>query len=259
MTKDRLPADNPTSAIFDLADQMANNYNKIRYLKYYAYVFVGITLIFLIILSIYSLAVGNVALFIILLALIIAGLMLLRLVIFTKNFLEDFDKNFRAIKQVRDIDPLPKVPRGKTPLKRLEAHLINHDPAISREIRLGVEMAKGFRLGNTLWDLAVHRKARTLGPEGHLTLIRYEKGKLKMKQFINLERDLEAFIVGNLLPERVIFLHKAPTNYDGISDDLYSYLTEKSHYILKNGRKHLVKLQLFVETAGRYEIIPLIP
>ena len=222
MMKDRLPADNPTSAIFDLADQMASNYDKIRYLKYYAYVFVGITLLFLIILSIYSLVVGNVALFIILIALIIAGLMLLRLVIFTKNFLEDFDKNFRAIKQVRDIDPLPKVPRGKTPLDRLEAHLKNHDPAISRELRLGVELAKGFRLGTTSWDLAVHRKARTLGPEGHLTLIRYEKGKLKMKQFINLERDLEAFTVGNLLPERVIFLHKAPDNYDGISDDLYS-------------------------------------
>jgi hypothetical protein len=257
--KDRLPADNPTSAIFDLADQMASNYNKIRYLKYYAYVFVGITLTFLIILSIYSLAVGNVALFFILLALIIAGLMLLRLVVFTKNFLEDFDKNFRAIKQVRDIDPLPKVPHGKTPMDRLEVHLKNHDPAISRELKLGVEMAKGFRLGNTSWDLAVHRKARTLGPEGHLTLIRYEKGKLKMKQFINLERDLEAFSVGNLLPERVIFLHKAQANYDGISDDLYSYLTEKSHYILKNGKKYLLKLQLFVETAGRYEIIPLIP
>jgi hypothetical protein len=259
MMKDRLPADNPTSAIFDLAEQMASNYNKIRYLKYYAYAFVGITLIFLIILSIYSLVVGNVALFIILVALIIAGLMLLRLVIFTKNFLEDFDKNFRAINQVREIDPLPKVPHGNTPLDRIEVYLKHHDPAISRELKLGVEMTKEFRLGNTTWDLAVHRKSRTLGPEGHLTLIRYEKGKLKMKHFINLEKDLEAFAPGNLIPERVIILHKAPANYDGISDDLYSYLTEKSHYILKNGKKYLVKLQLFVESAGRYEIIPLIP
>jgi len=259
MIKDRLPADNPTSAIFDLADQMASNYNKIRYLKYYAYVFVGITLIFLIILSIYFLVIGNIAFFIILIALIIAGLMLLRLVIFTKNFLEDFDKNFRAIKQVREIDPLPKVPHGKTPLDRLEIYLKHHDPAISRELKLGVEMIKNFKLGTTTWDLAVHRKARTLGPQGHLTLIKYEKAKLKMKQFINLEKDLESFAVGNHLPERVIILHNAPDNYDGISDDLYSYLTEKSHYILKNGRKYLVKLQLFVESSGRYEIIPLIP
>ncbi|WP_455392299.1 hypothetical protein [[Eubacterium] cellulosolvens] len=259
MIKDRLPADNPTSAIFDLADQMSNNFNKIRYLKYYAYVFVGITLIFLIILSLYFLAIGYIAVFIILLALIISGFMLLRLIIFTKNFLEDFDKNFRAIKQVREIDPLPKIPHGRTPLERLEAYLKNHDPAIARELRLGVEMTKDFKVGNTTWDLAVHRKTRTLGPEGHLTLIRYEKGKLKMKQFIKLEKDLESFVAGNLLPERVIILHNAPDNYDGISDDLYSYLTEKSHYILKNGRKYLVKLQLFVESAGRYEIIPLIP
>jgi hypothetical protein len=80
-----------------------------------------------------------------------------------------------------------------------------------------------------------------------------------MKQFINLEKDLESFTVGNFLPERVIILHKGPDKYDGISDDLYSYLTEKNHYILKNGKKHLVKLQLFVQHRGRYEIIPLLP
>jgi hypothetical protein len=60
-------------------------------------------------------------------------------------------------------------------------------------------------------------------------------------------------------PNRMIILCRATIKYDGISDDLYSYLTEKSHFILKNGKKMHYKLQLFVETGGRYEIIPLIP
>jgi hypothetical protein len=258
MKIERLPADNPTTAIFDLAEQMSNNYNKIKYLKYYAYVFIGITLIFLILLSLLFIAQGN-AIFFIFIALTISGFMLLRLVIFTIKFLDDFDTNFRAIKQVRDLDPLPKIPQGKTPVTRLEAYLKNHDPAVSQQLKLGVELTKKFKYGKTTWDLAVHREGKTMGPEGHLTLIKYEKEKLKMKQFIGLEKDLEAASGNNSIPKRIIILNKAPESYDGISDDLYSYLTDKSHYILKNGKKHPIKLQLFIEHAGRYEIIPLIP
>jgi hypothetical protein len=159
MKIERLPADNPTTAIFDLAEQMSNNYNKIKYLKYYAYVFIGITLIFLILLSILFIAQGN-AIFFIFIALTISGFMLLRLVIFTIKFLDDFDTNFRAIKQVRDLDPLPKIPQGKTPVTRLEAYLKNHDPAVSQQLKLGVELTKKFKYGKTTWDLAVHREGK---------------------------------------------------------------------------------------------------
>ncbi len=257
--KGSAPSDNPASAMFDLADQMVDNYSKIKYIKYYAYIFITISLILLFLLSIYIISEGNVAFFIILLALIISGIMLLRLIIFTKNFLDDFDKNFNAIKMVRDIDPLPKVPIGRTSIKRFENYLKNQDPTVTREIKLGLEIIKNFKLEKTKWDLAVLRRPRSFGPRGHLTLIKREKGKLQMKQFIDLEKELETLAKEALFPERIIILNKAPDNYDGISDDLYSYLTEKSHYIIRNGRKQMIKLQLFVETHGRYEIIPLIP
>ena len=258
-SKERIPADNPTTAVFDLAEHMADNYYKVIYIKYYAYIFIGITLFLLIILTFSFMAQGNIALVIIMLAVIISGLMLLRVIIFTKNFLDDFNTNFQAIQQVRDIDPLPKVPHGKTALARLESYLKTDDPAISRELKLGLELHQNFSLRNTTWDLGAQRLPQTFGPKGSLTLVRLEKGTLKMKNFIKLETDLESLAGEPLLPERVILLNRASDKYDGISDDLYSYLTEKNHYILKNGKKHQVKLQLFVEHSGRYEIIPLLP
>jgi hypothetical protein len=261
MSSDKLPADNPTSALFDLAEQMADNYRKISYLKYYAYVFILISIILLIVLLVASVASQNFAGVIITLAIIISGVMLLRLVIFTIKFLDDFHSNFEAIKLVREIDPLPKIPRGKTIVDRLEAYLKNDDPIISRELRIGMELHRDHDLGAKRWSLALFRRDKSFGfgPKGFLILVSKVAKTPKLADFIKLEKDLEAVMKQFMAPNRVILLCKANIKYDGISDDLYSYLTEKSHYILKNGNKVFYKLQLFVETEGRYEIIPLIP
>jgi hypothetical protein len=259
MKKKIPPSDNPTSAIFDLAEHMSNNYNKVIYLKYYAYIFIGITIILLIILSIVFLIQRNISLFIIIIAIIISGIMLLRLVIFTINFLDDFNTNFIAIKNVREIDPMPKVPKAKNQIERLEIYLKNHDPGTKNEIITGFESARNHIIGNKKWPLVLYRQPRSFGPKGFLVIAQVIKKVPKMADIIQLEKDLEQTANDYMVPNRVILLCKAPSNYDGISDDLYSYLTEKNHYIEKNGNKTAYKLQLFVETAGRYEIIPLLP
>jgi hypothetical protein len=259
MPKDKLPADNPTSGLFDLAEHMSDNYSKVKHLKYYAYVFVGITLLFLIILSILLLAEGNVGLFIIFLALVICGVMMLRLVAFTIHFLDDFDTNFRAIKLVRDIDPLPKIPQGETGLDRIEKYLKHDDPLLVDQQKDGFEVKHNYRIRDTSWPLVFIRQGRLFGPENYLMLVREIKGEPKLGNFILLEKNLETVANEFMFPDRTIILCKAPKKYDGISDDLYSYLTEKSHYIVKNGKKQSIKLQLFVEQEGRYEIIPLLP
>ncbi len=259
MSKERLPADNPTSALFDLAEQMAENYRKISYLKYYAYLFVGFGIILLVILLIASLASQNIAGVIITLAIIIACIMFLRLVIFTIHFLDDFYSNFEAIKLVRDIDPIPKLPVGSSPIERLEAYLKNQDPIIAREMRLGLDIQKELELGGKKWSMVISRRAKSFKHPGFLTLVRKLPAEPTMANFIQLEKDLELVNKQFIHPNRVIVLCKALANYDGISDDLYSYLTEKSHFILYNGKKMFYKLQLFMETSGRYEIIPLIP
>lgn len=259
MAKDKLPADNPTSGLFDLAEHMSDNYAKIKHLKYYAYVFVGITILFLVIISLLLLAEGNVGLFIIFMALVICGIMMLRLVAFTIHFLDDFDTNFRAIKLVRDIDPLPKIPKGKTRLERIETYLKNDDPLLADQLKNGIEIKRNYRVGDTSWSLGFFRKGQMFGPESYLLLVREVEGEPKLGNFILLEKNLETVSTEFMFPNRTIILCKAPKKYDGISDDLYSYLTEKTHYIVKSGKKQAIKLQLFVEHEGRYEIIPLLP
>jgi hypothetical protein len=259
MAKDKLPADNPTSGLFDLAEHMSDNYAKVKHLKYYAYIFVGITILFLIIISLLLLAEGNVGLFIIFIALVICGLMMLRLVAFTIHFLDDFDTNFRAIKLVREIDPLPKIPEGDTSLERLEKYLKNDDPLLADQLKNDIEIKPDFRVNDTSWSLAFIRQGRMFGPESYLMLVRKVKGEPKLGNFILLEKNLETVSNQFMFPNRTIILCKAPKKYDGISDDLYSYLTEKTHYIVKSGKKQPIKLQLFVENEGRYEIIPLLP
>ncbi len=259
MNKKIPPADNPTSAIFDLAEHMSDNYNKVIYLKYYAFIFIGITIILLIILSIVFLIQRNIPLFIIIIAIIISGIMLLRLVIFTINFLDDFNTNFIAIKNVREIDPMPKVPKGKNQIERLEIYLKNQDPGTKNEIKNGFETARNHMLGNMKWPLALFRLPRSFGPKGFLTVVQVVKKVPKMADFIKFEKALEQTANEYMIPNRAILLCKAPAKYDGISDDLYSYLTEKNHYIVKNNNRIAYKLQLFVETTNRYEIIPLLP
>jgi hypothetical protein len=259
MSKEKLPADNPTIALFDLAEHMSNNYHKILYIKTYAYLFIGITLILLILLSFTLLGEGNIAFFIIFIALIISGIMLLRLIVFTKDFLNDFDTNFRAIKMVRDIDPLPKVPRGASQVERFEVYLKNYDPSVAAELKNGLDIKRNMKVGNSTWSIVMSRRARTFGPQNYLLLARVIKGKPKLADFLKLEKDLDIVTQQLMIPTRTIILAEGPKNYNGISDDLYSYLTEKSHYILRNGKKIPLRLQLFVEHNGRYEIIPLLP
>ena len=259
MTKDRAPADNPTSALFDLAEHMANNYHKILYIKYYAYIFIGITILLLVLLSFYLFTQGNFAFLVILIALVICGFMLLRLILFTKNFLDDFDTNFRAIKLVRDIDPLPSIPTGKTRVERLEKYLKTSDPAILLEIKDGLEFKRNFNIGNKFWSLVIFRKPKSFGSKGYLLLVSSFKGEPKLGDCISLEKELATVAKQLLMPDRVIILYHAPANYDGISDDLYAYLTEKNHYIYHGGKNKAFKLQLFVEHAGKYEIIPILP
>ena len=77
MATDKLPADNPASGLFDLAEHMSDNYRKVKYLKYYAYIFVGITLLLLVIIALLLVAEGNIGIFIMFLALIICGVMII--------------------------------------------------------------------------------------------------------------------------------------------------------------------------------------
>ena len=83
MAEERIPAENPTQALFDLAGEMADNYHKIRYIKIYAYLFLGFTLLGLFLLIIAVTAEGNYALALIFAALLVSGAVLLRLLIFT--------------------------------------------------------------------------------------------------------------------------------------------------------------------------------
>ena len=160
---------------------------------------------------------------------------------------------------VRDIDPLPTVPMGKNPVDRIEVYLKSYDPSMSHEISLGAKSNKNFNIGTLTWSLALFRQQRPMIGHGFFAAVRVVKGIPKMGDFIKLEKDLETTAKNFLVPNRAVILAAAPANYNGISDDLYTYLTEKNHYVLKNGKKCSYKLQLFVEHSGHYEIIPLLP
>jgi hypothetical protein len=258
MSSKRPPAESPTTALFDLAERMADNYNKIKYLKYYAYAFIGVSLLILLAVAIAFFASGNPT-GILILAVIICGLMLLRLVLFTIHFLDDFDTNFQAIRMIRMADPLPKIPSGKNARARLEAYLRTTDPAVVKELKNKANLTKNFTIANTKWQLAIVRQSVFMGPDEHLTLVHISKTVPKMPDLIKLEKDLETVARSYIPPKRAIILCKAPGAYNGLSDDLYSYLTEKEHYIHNGKMKHRVMLQVFVEYKGRYEIIPLLP
>ncbi len=260
MKENRPPAENPTTALYDLAQEMADNYYKVRYVKAYAYAFLGIILFILVVLFVAFLSDGNLALGIISLALFISGLMLLRVILFMREFLGHFDKNFRAIRLVYEADPLPPVPDGKSPAGRLRTYLSEHDPESSREVERDATSCLGYVYGGSKWDVAVHRPKKFLGKPPYMALATLGKGDPNLKDFIELEKKLEKAITGGgWPPNRAIIAYRAPKEYDGVSEDLYSYLTEKEHFVLQKGKKVRLRIQLFVETGGKYEIIPVLP
>ncbi len=253
------PADNPTTALFDLAEMMSDNYRRLRHINLFAYFFIGITLLLLLVVTLALAIEGNVGIALIGVALILSGLVLLRLILFTKRFLEDFNQNFDAIRLVRDLDPIPPVPEGRTALARLERYLKETDPSVRLEMEDGAEIVKDRKLGDGEWPLVVIRRSRPFRPPAHLTLVRRGKRIPAMVDFIGIEKDLESVARAEFPPDRAILLYKAPDDYDGISDDLYTFLTGKEHTVISGGKKHRVRLQIFIEHKGRYEIIPLLP
>lgn len=260
MKGDLPPADNPTTALFDLAQEMADNYYKIRFVKQYAYVFLGVLLLFLGVLVFYFFLSDNLALAIISLALFISTLMLFRLIMFIKYFLDHFDRNFRAIRMVTEVDPLPALPGGKSPRERMKRYLEEKDPECSRELGRGAKAVMGYRLGGDRWDVGIHRPGKLFSKPGYLVLAAMMEGEPCLKDFLELEKRMErALNAAGHPPDRAIMAYRAAGDYDGVSEDLYAYLTEKEHFLVQKGKKVRLRIQLFVETGGRYEIIPLLP
>ncbi len=259
MAEERIPAENPTQALFDLAGEMADNYHKIRYIKIYAYLFLGFTLLGLFLLIIAVTAEGNYALALIFAALLVSGAVLLRLLIFTKNFLDHFDKNFRAIRKVYDTDPMPQIPKGRNLIDRIGSYLRDADPETSYVVKKEGRLLKDFNSGNVTWPLAVRRIKKFFGRDSYLLLVDRKSEVPSMKDLVVLEKKIEETVKKGAVPDRIICVCKSGRDYDGITDDLYVYLTEKEHRISVSGKSKRIKMQLFLEVGDRYEIIPLLP
>ena len=86
-------------------------------------------------------------------------------------------------------------------------------------------------------------------------------GRKEVKDIIELKRDITDIVenTGNP-PGRTVALYKGGMEYQGVSDDLHTFLLE-DHRFVKVGRKNYeVIVQVVVETPdGIYDFIPILP
>ena len=115
MKSDARAVENPISAIFDLSEKVAKQAPVIKSMVRYASAFIIVWLIVSFFLILALLAQGIVFMFLIMLALFVVGFVALILLRRMNRFFRYYAARHRAIKAVRDMDPMVYVPRGKTP------------------------------------------------------------------------------------------------------------------------------------------------
>lgn len=259
--------EDPISATFDLSDRVAQMAPVVRRMYVYTAILIALWIIIMLVLVLVELASHNVIGFLFVLGLLALGILAGSLLRRTDRFFRDFVRRHRAIRLVREADPVVKVPDGRTPIERLANHLkttngtvgqlLKEDPTALR-YRVGLPASGGavpfdlvlVRPGSTLW--------RTLGwgsDTGFAILARFGPDAPVLTDLRKLETDVLAaapHLEGQVV--RAILLRSKPVP---LPEDVYEYAVGHPVEPRHRGADGRINLEIITENAdGTYDFVP---
>jgi hypothetical protein len=257
--------EDPISSIFDLSDRVAQMAPTVRRLYRYTAVILVLWIVIMAIVTLFTFG-SNFLIAGLAIVGFIVGVIALSLLRQTDAFFRGFVQRHRAIRLVREADPVVKIPEGRTPIERLNRYLVEENPTVARLVHdhsdaVRYRITLSGRGRSVPFDLVIERPgswfARTLGTgdPGFAVVARLATGAITL---VDLQR-MEADVVDSLpsfrgVPLRLILLRPQPAP---LPEDAYEYAV--GHPVLLGGRltHHRASLEVITENPdGTYDFVP---
>ncbi len=202
-------------------------------------------------------------------ALFVLGIVILNLMKDIKGFLNYYAYRHRAIKSVREEDPVVYVPQGEDAVERLLKHLSERHPELRGQARQGYVQVPALLRGKSglLYSFEAYVlgkpsalwKPLGLGETGYAIFIKAFTEAPTVKDLEALKRAVEdVCLAGKVPPSRVIALWSAQEEQP-LSDEAYEFLTTQVVTFRHGGQEFNCSLELITESPdGTYDFIPYI-
>lgn len=259
--------ENPISAMFDLSEDVSREAEQIHKMIRYSKVFIAFWLIvnFIIALS----AIGNLIVSIGLFVLFIIGVLALRQLFRTDRFFKYYVMRHKAIRSVRDADPVVYIPQGSTSARRLMTYLTNNDKRMASALSSGKAVSKEQAMlkGKTgvfySFDFYIYtnqsRLYRYLGvgePGGAMYIKELKKAPV-LEDLKALDAAIADVTKATRLPPRRVVLLWTRGEGDELDDRTYEHLTTNVTKAQVGRKGYVCSIQLVIEnTDNTYEFIP---
>jgi hypothetical protein len=265
--------ENPLSAIFDLAEDV-NEYSKyVKKMIWYAIIFMAFWVFFNLLMIIIFLGSGNLIPVPLFIGLFLSGIIAFILVMRTHKFFKYFTKRYEGIKTVRENDDLVKIPKGATIEDRFYSYISMKHPAMQELIKRNPKALKhNTRVkgkSGHFYDFEFYLnkpsegilKIFGMGEPGYGLFIKKYKGRPKMADILDLKNAMKDIAEAEgMAPSRIVMLYKYPSNFKGLNDDLYSFLTRDEFRLEVKGETCFPIIQVVGETdEGYYDFTPMVP
>ena len=259
-------AEDPIAGIFDLSDRVAEMAPLVRRLYRYTATILVLWIILMAIVLLLTLRPETLFLSILAVLALIAGVIALGLLRRTDRFFRSFVQRHRAIRLLREAEPIVRIPEGRTPVERLARYLVSSNPAVERLVR---ETPAALQYRVTLpagkreipFDLAIVRPGSLWyrwigrGDPGFAVLARLGPEAPARGDLGALEADALGVVPSlGAAPVRLILLR---TKAVPLPEDVYEYAVGHPVYISRGLGRTRSTLEIITENAdGTYDFVP---
>jgi len=259
--------ENPIAAIFDLADEMAEQLPFIRRMIMFSGLFITVWLAVNFALILVMLG-TNFIIFMVLVAFFIIGSLGLYLMYTLHQFFEYFGRRQHAIRTIRDAEELVFIPKGKSSAESYIKHLRKESKTLDNFVAVDPHalhvpvILMGASGVSYQFDAYVQRQVTRhaglfLKDAGYAFFVKVFKRPPTLMEMQALERAVQDVTTRTgQAPSRIVALVETPGEVT-LDDDVYSHVTDQKLVLYASGRKVAVNLQVVAtDEDGTYDFVP---
>ncbi|HKV90264.1 MAG TPA: hypothetical protein VJQ43_03600 [Thermoplasmata archaeon] len=257
--------EDPISAIFDLSDRVAQLAPTVRRMYRYTATILVLWILIMAFVTLVALG-GNLTLAVLSVLGLIAGVIALSLLRETDRFFRNFVMRHRAIRLLRDADPVVRVPAGRTPIERLARYLGQASPAIESWLKEHPEALRyraefPGRGTPVMFELLIERPGSRLwrwlgwGDAGFAVLARMGPDAPTTADLTRLASDGQAVAARlQAAPVRLILLRMGTIP---LPEDVYEWAVGRPAFLARGFSRYRVTTEIVTEGPdGTYEFVP---
>ncbi len=202
-------------------------------------------------------------------ALFVLGIVILNLMRDIRGFFSYYVLRHRAIKSVREEDPVVHIPKGEDATQRLLTHLSQRHPELRGQARQGYVQAPAVMKGKSglLYQIDAYVRGRPsalwrplgLGETGYAIFIKAFTGVPTKKDLESLKRAVEDICQAEKVPPTRVIALWTPKEEEALSDEAYDFLVTQVVTFRHSGQEFKCSLELVTESPdGTYDFIPFV-